>query len=207
MRDLYALMNLKSPHLVQILDVGIQNRMVYYSMEYASGSTLAETLDRGELEIPLATRYLLHLCRAVLAAHQCQVVHREVKLSNIFINKRDILQLGDIGTECHMRNQSLENTHYIAPELWLGGLSTQASDVYAVGVVAYRMFTDRMPFVATDATQMAMKHVKLAAKPLRHYSPNLPEWLADLVALMLHKNPESRPTVQDLLHRFLAQRQ
>jgi serine/threonine protein kinase len=150
---------LKHQNVVPVLNFGQDGKLLYLAMPLVTGGTI-KSLLQGEcpLPIPQAQRYLNDLAAALDAIHQHpqQIVHRDIKPSNLLIHQQDgRLVVTDFGIARTMQQEkaltqrgwSLGTQHYIAPEQEQGK-AEPASDMYAMGVVAYQMFTGLLPFQA-----------------------------------------------------------
>ncbi|HWS84203.1 MAG TPA: protein kinase [Ktedonobacteraceae bacterium] len=150
---------LKHQNIVPVLNFGQDGKLLYLAMPLVTGGTV-KSLLQGEspLPTPQAQRYLNDLGEAIDAIHQHpqQIVHRDIKPSNLLIHQKDgRLVVTDFGIARAMQQEkaltqrgwSLGTQHYIAPEQEIGK-AEPASDIYAMGVVAYQMFTGLLPFQA-----------------------------------------------------------
>ncbi|QBD81963.1 zinc-ribbon domain-containing protein [Ktedonosporobacter rubrisoli] len=150
---------LRHPNIVPVLNFGQDGSLLYLAMPLITGGTLKGLL-KAERPLPTqqAQKYLEDLAAAIDAVHSHpqQIVHRDIKPSNLLIHQDDgRLMLADFGIARAMQNEkaltqrgwSLGTEHYIAPEQEQGKAET-ASDIYAMGVVAYQIFTGLLPFQA-----------------------------------------------------------
>ena len=137
-------------------------------MEHFSGGTVADRLRSGR-EIPraLALRWLREAAEALDCAHRHDVVHRDVKPANLLIDERGRLAVGDFGiatvaaeTSLTQTGQVLGTAAYISPEQARGHMATDASDRYALAVVAFELLTGRRPFTADHPAAQARAHVE-----------------------------------------------
>jgi serine/threonine protein kinase/serine/threonine protein phosphatase PrpC len=158
---------LKHQNVVPVLNFGQDGKLLYLVMPLVTGGTV-KSLLQGEcpLPTPQAQRYLNDLAAAIDAIHQHpqQIVHRDIKPSNLLIHQKDgRLVVTDFGIARAMQQEkaltqrgwSLGTQHYIAPEQGLGK-AEPASDIYAMGVVAYQMFTGLLPFQAVVKSRGAL---------------------------------------------------
>ena len=157
---------LKHKNIVPVLNFGQDGQLLYITMPLITGGTL-KTLLKAELPLPLRTAqgYLNDLAAAVDAihSHPQQIIHRDIKPSNLLIHQDDgRLVVADFGIARAMQQEkpltqrgwSLGTEHYIAPEQEHGN-AQPASDIYAMGVVAYQMFTGLLPFQAVVRNRAA----------------------------------------------------
>jgi eukaryotic-like serine/threonine-protein kinase len=170
-------------------------------MELIPGRTLAESLDRqGALDPSEAARIAADVARALQAAHDAGVVHRDVKPGNVMITPRGEVKVMDFGIAAAASEAPLTATGaalgtaaYISPEQATGGRATAASDVYALGCVLYELLTGRPPFAARSPVALAAAHAREAPAPVRSLAPGVPPWLARACERALAKDPRDRP--------------
>jgi serine/threonine-protein kinase len=164
LREAQAAALLRSPHVVQILDHGIDNGTPYIAMELLEGENLAARLDRvGRLDVEETARIVLHLGRAIGRAHDAGIVHRDLKPDNIFLVKNDdeeIAKVLDFGIAkstavtlvmsplTSTRNGAVMGTpHYMSPEQTEGTRDVDhRTDIWAMGVIAYECLVGARPF-------------------------------------------------------------
>jgi serine/threonine-protein kinase len=163
MREARAAATLRSPHVVQILDYGVDEGLPFIAMELLEGETLAQRLERvGRLTASETVRFATHIGRAVARAHDAGIIHRDLKPENVFIVKNedeeivkvldfgvakmDTAELGPKGTRT--RTGSLLGTpYYMSPEQAQGNKTIdRRSDLWALGVIVFECMTGKRPF-------------------------------------------------------------
>lgn len=197
--------HLSHPEIVTLLEFGFHEGQPFLVMEHLEGESFDHWLaqapsDRRILEV------LLALCRAVAYAHGQGVLHRDIKPSNLQVLADGRTKLLDFGIA---RSGSVALTatgmlmgtpQYLAPEVLEGKGHSRASDVYAVGLVAYEALAGTSPFAA-DTLEQCLKRVLIETpKPLEEIRPDLPVELSRAVMASMAKDPGDRPTgVEPLL--------
>lgn len=188
---------LKHPNIVPVLNFGQDGKLLYLAMPLVTGATVKSLLQNEcPLPIPQAQRYLNDLAQAIDAIHQHpqQIVHRDIKPSNLLIHQKDgRLVVTDFGIARAMQQEkaltqrgwSVGTQHYIAPEQ-VDGKAEPASDIYAIGVVAYQMFTGLLPAQATIRSRGANLPVPSAM------NPSLPPGLDPIIMRAMDINPTKR---------------
>ncbi|MDH5493905.1 MAG: protein kinase, partial [Myxococcales bacterium] len=174
----------------------------YIVMEPMMGGTLEERLEASEaadrrLSLGLIRQVLSALLRGLEAVHRRGVIHRDIKPANIFFDAAGGVKLGDFGV-AHLSDLGTTRTGammgtlaYMAPEQLTGaGLPSPATDLYALGIVAYRMLAGRLPFPGPD---FVTQHLRDAPPPLRALAPGILPALASLVMALLEKEADARP--------------
>ena len=196
---------LAHPNVVRIFDVGEDDGRPFIAMEYVDGETLAELVDRnGPVPAHEAAELGVQICRALAAAHEAGLVHRDVKPQNLLLGSNRLLKLGDFGialglggTGLTLAGTVLGTAAYLAPEQARGEEVTAAADVYGVGAVLYELLTGGPPrrpaslSELTDATEIAPP-------------PGAPPALARIVMRCLAADPEGRPRSAAALAHELA---
>lgn len=200
---------LNHPNSVAIIDFGkTDDDLLYLVMEFLRGKDLARVVyDEG----PLPFRRIVSVLRQVLAAlaeaHHLGIIHRDLKLENIILERLrsggDFVKVVDFGLAKVRAAQSTSITSpgivcgtpdYMAPEQGRGDAIDARSDLYAVGVILFRLLTGRLPFEGESATQVVLKHITMPAPDPRRVAPEreIPEALAQVVHKALSKRPQDR---------------
>ncbi|MEX1366596.1 MAG: protein kinase [Nannocystaceae bacterium] len=195
------------PNIIDIVDIGTtDDEDVYFVMELLEGRTLGEVVAT---EGPMAVRRAVHvarqICRAVAAAHQVGIIHRDLKSDNVILITRgkdpDFVKVLDFGI-CKTSTSDSQQTSpgvvmgspdYMAPEQGAGLEATVASDVYAVGCVVYEMLAGRLPFQGRNAIDVLMQKGAREADRVTQYRPEVPAALADVLARCLMRSAQDRP--------------
>ncbi|MBV9689775.1 MAG: serine/threonine protein kinase [Ktedonobacteraceae bacterium] len=188
------------PHIVRVLDFGIEAMTPFLVMEYAPNGTLRE---RHPNEIPLAlstvVNYVSQLAQALQYAHEQGVIHRDVKPENMLLGRAGELLLSDFGIalaassqqQSTQRAQEMAGTiAYMAPEQ-IHAQVTVSSDQYALGIVVYEWLSGTRPFEGSWA-EVALKHALEAPPRLREKLPTLSASVEEVVMRALAKEPQQR---------------
>src|SRR6201994_1270539 len=163
------------PGVVDVYDYGSDPVVgAYLVMEYVEGDALSRTLGRvGRLTPGRTMALVAQAADALQAAHANGIVHRDVKPGNLLVRPNGTLVLTDFGIarsalvgQLTAAGSVLGTASYISPEQAAGGTATAASDVYALGVVAYQCLFGHRPFDGATPIEIAMKHVRDNARAL-----------------------------------------
>jgi tRNA A-37 threonylcarbamoyl transferase component Bud32 len=198
-QELKLCRKLRHPNIIQVYDIGIHGGHRYFTMELLEGMSLDKMLGEP-LEVERGVDYLRQACAGLYAAHQCGVVHRDVKPENIFITKHGLVKIMDFGiakssvqTGTTTLGTIAGTPEYMAPEQ-IDDFSAAgpAADQYSLGVVAYYTFTGCVPFKHDQMISLLMMHLRQTPTPPREINPCLPEKLEQVILRMLAKRPEDR---------------
>ncbi len=196
---------LHHPHIVQVYNFGEQDGLTYMVQELLPGPSLDQHLrsvaTRGQLlgrqDIVSITS---QLASALDAAHAAGIVHRDVKPGNALWSASGALVLTDFGIAQHNRTDQQQpctgmligTPDYFSPEQAQGAAGTQASDIYALGVVIYEMLTGRVPFHGETHQEVIQQHRTIAPPPLHLLRENALPAVEEVVQRALAKQPEQR---------------
>jgi eukaryotic-like serine/threonine-protein kinase len=205
---------LAHPNVVQVFDYGEDAGRPYMVLEYLSGGTLADRLPENT---PLAdgdTRTIATDIAAALAhAHAHGVVHRDLKPGNVLFDPEDRAKVTDFGIAHVQGGDTLTDegtivgtAAFMAPEQVSGETTTPATDVYAFGVLLYRMLTGRYPFESENALELARMQRDVEPPPIGVVRADAPGDLAVLATAALSKDPALRPNGGAALVRSLQSR-
>lgn len=200
-REARAVAQLNHPHIVQVIDFGEDDNTPYIVLEFVDGETLKERIRRlGRLPISEAVAYAIEIGRALQAAHERHIVHRDVKPQNVLVDEEGSAKVTDFGIARTLDQEGLTadgrvlgTTDYVSPEQALGQPVTGQSDVYSLGVVLFEMLTGDVPFKGENQVAVAMKHVR---EELPDVQIRRPEVSAALAAVL------DRATAKDLDDRY-----
>ncbi|MBM2616818.1 protein kinase [Actinoplanes sp. LDG1-06] len=185
------------PGVVDVYDYGSDQQLAFLVMEYVEGDALSRTLSRVGRLTPARTMALIaQAADALQAAHANGIVHRDVKPGNLLVRPNGTLVLTDFGIarsalvgQLTVAGSVLGTASYISPEQASGAVATPASDVYALGVVAYQCLSGHRPFDGATPMEIAMKHVRETPRPL---PGDIPPQVRAIVDRALAKDPNAR---------------
>lgn len=192
------------PGVVDVYDYGSDQQIAFLVMEYVEGDALSRTLSRVGRLTPARTMALMaQAADALQAAHEKGIVHRDVKPGNLLVRPNGTLVLTDFGIarsamvgQLTAVGSVLGTASYISPEQASGATATPASDVYALGVVAYQCLSGRRPFEGDNPLDIAMKQVREVPRPL---PADIPPAVRAIVDRAMAKEPANRwPTAATL---------
>lgn len=175
-----ALATLEHPHVTRMIDGGFtEDGTPYIVMEYVDGEPIDAFCDRHGLDVPARIRLFLDLCSAVAHAHQHSTLHRDIKPSNVLVDHEGRVKLADFGIArvidavesggeaATVTVLAMMTPQYASPEQLRGETLSTASDLYALGVLLYRLLTGAMPFTETTSSAREQEKLVLSTAPTR----------------------------------------
>ncbi len=198
------------PGTVQVLEAGSVGGRPYLVMERLVGHTLGDAVDAGPIAPRVALGVLIELCDVLDAAHDAGIVHRDVKPDNVFLLDPDVAftrrsKLLDWGV-ARIRSERdpwagmmAGTPQYVSPEQARGHDVGPSCDVYALGVLTYRLFVGKLPFEAESPTRLMRMHCT-SRPPRQRGRDAFPAAVGALVGAMLAKHEADRPALREVAH-------
>lgn len=189
---------LEHPNIVNIYDVGSENEYHYIVMEYVEGITLKTYIEKkGQLSFKEAVSIAIQVGRGIEAAHNKNIIHRDIKPQNIMISTEGKVKVTDFGiaraaSSNTINSDVMGSVHYASPEQARNGFVDGKSDIYSLGIVMYEMVTGRVPFDGDTTVAVAIQHLQEEMVPPSAYAPNLPISMEKIILKCTQKNPDRR---------------
>lgn len=189
---------LKHPHIVPLLDFGVENSIPFLVMEYAPNGTLRQQHQSGAcLPLTRVNVYVQQIASAIHYAHEQRLIHRDIKPQNMLVGQEGQVLLSDFGvaanahSEQSLKTQEMTGTvSYMAPEQ-IHGKARPASDQYALGICVYEWLCGVRPFVGST-WEVVTQHLSADPAGLRSHVPYLPPAVEQVVLQALAKDPQQR---------------
>jgi len=201
-REARAAGQLNHPNIVAGFDVGESNGYYYFAMEYVAGKTLKQILAaEGKLAPERALNIAAQVAEALKHAHECGLVHRDVKPGNIIITASGVAKLADLGLAKAFRTDSsvtqegrtIGTPDYASPEQARGELDVDIrTDIYSLGATLFHMVSGRVPFTGSTPAAIFAKHITEELPPLHVMRQEFPEPIARLIRKMMAKERDRR---------------
>jgi len=198
-REAELIAALEHPAIVPVYDFGWHGEQPYIVMRYMSAGSLEDRLEKdGELKFTELGHVFKRVGDALDAAHAQNIIHRDVKPSNILFDSTGEAYLSDFGIA---KSKAISDEDgewlvgtpaFMSPEQVKGEKVDGRSDVYAMGVMLYRLLTGQLPFQSDSTTAMINAHIELPIPDVRHIRENIPAVWQEVVAKAMAKDPNER---------------
>jgi serine/threonine-protein kinase len=196
-----AVAKLDHENIVKVLDVVEDQGFLCILMELVQGPTLQDKLDdEGVIAPRFAFRIAAQIARALEAAHEENVVHRDVKPANVILSGRpgdEAVKVVDFGLAAQQDMNRVGTPLFMSPEAAQGKRIDEKSDVYALGVCLYRMLTGELPFTGATVKEILAAHVSADLAPPSTRRPQLGKTYDELLKKLLVKSKGYRPTAAE----------
>jgi len=199
-REASAARRISHRNVVRLHDIGEEQGILFLSMEYISGTSMAELLQRqGTIALPQLRDLIGQICQGLEAAHSAGVVHRDLKPANILIDDAQQVKIIDFGLARlpHLEGMTatgmiLGTPEYMAPEQIRGKAVDPRSDIYALGAVLYHALVGQPPFVGDTPIAVGFKHVNEQLVSPTQVKADVPEAWSQVVLQAMAKDPAAR---------------
>jgi len=210
-REAGLAMRLDHPNVCRILRLGeSEDGLIYLVMPFLEGELLSDREVRGgPMDIALGVSLLRQMCAGLHHAHELQIIHRDLKPENVMLvpddggTERAVVM--DFGLAKERRADPaiakltatgiiLGTPEFMSPEQIRGKPLDARSDIYALGIVAFEMFTGKLPFQGRNAQEMMIARLRSQPVPIRQYRPDVPDAVEKALTKALQTNPDDRFT-------------
>jgi len=190
---------LNHPNITTIYEIDEVNQKCFMSMEYIEGQSIKELIKADRLSMEEILKIALQVCEALTAAHEKEIVHRDIKSDNIMLTPRGQVKIMDFGlaklkgvTKLTTTGTTLGTLQYMSPEQAQGREADHRSDIFSFGVVLYEMITGQLPFKGEQEVAVVYSIINETPEPLARYKANVPEGLQRVVDKALQKDRSTR---------------
>ena len=206
-----AAAQLNHPNIVAAYDVGQAGEHHYFVMEYIDGPTVYDRLVKDKrLSEADAVKIVIGVAKALEHAHKRGFIHRDIKPKNIMLNSQGTVKLADLGLARAMSDKDAAKAeagraygtpYYISPEQIRGEIKIgPQADIYGLGATFYHMVTGRVPYEGKNPSAVMHQHLKSQLMPPDHLNPKLSGGSAQVIEMMMTKDPAERySSATDLL--------
>jgi WD40 repeat protein len=198
LRESRTVASLSHPHIVRILDYGVNEKTPFLVMDYAPNGTLRQRYPSGTiLPLTLIVSYVKQIASALQFAHDKKLIHRDIKPENLLLGSNNEVLLSDFGTASFVQSTHLQNAGeligtiaYMAPEQF-SGEAYFTSDQYALGIITYEWLTGERPFGGSPI-EIASQHLFASPPPLCQKNLSIKPEVEEVVMMALAKDPHER---------------
>jgi non-specific serine/threonine protein kinase len=194
-REAQAAASLNHPNIVTIHEISHDDDQIFIVMEYVEGKSLRDVINEYKLGLEKTVDIISQICDGLLQAHQAGIVHRDIKLENILIDKDARVKILDFGlaklkgvSKLTKDSSTVGTIHYMSPEQLRGEEVDHRSDIWSLGVVFYEMLAGEVPFKGDYDQAVAYSIQSEKFEPIKSIAPEHDEMLNKLLA----KEPENR---------------
>jgi len=209
LREARSMAALNDPHIIQIYFIGDDEGQTFFVMEFVDGESLSSVLKREhQLKPEQAAKVIYQTALGLATAHDRGVIHRDIKPGNIMIDSRGNVKIADFGIALSSADISKKLTStgefvgtpgYLSPEVCLGKLVDQRSDIFSLGIVLFEMLAGRMPFTDESPLGLMLEVVKAEIPDVRALNADVDPELSRILSRMIAKEPADRyQSCQDL---------
>ncbi|MFD8011297.1 protein kinase [Streptomyces sp. NPDC058955] len=208
LREAQVLARIAHPNTVTVYDAGEFAERPYLVMEYLQGISLQDLIGEGPLDEQVVRAVAAEMCEGLSAAHEAGVLHRDVKPSNVHLSRRGRVVLHDFGIASLLEADTgtltapgviVGTPAYMSPEAVRGAATGTYSDLYGLGVCMYEMLSGELPFKSAGSAPVMLYRVANEGLP---ELTGVPADLAALVADLVHRDADLRPTAAETLDRL-----
>jgi len=201
-KEAKASANLNHPNIVSTFDFGLDGDHLYIVLELVEGTDLKSWIRQSKVvDFNKTFSFLKQAAAGLSYAHSAGIVHCDIKPQNLLINTEGILKISDFGISRTIETISPEEKHsdvwgspyYISPEQSRGEPPTTASDVYALGIIAYELATGSLPFLSDNALDLLQMHRVQKPQPPNLKNHKISKQFNDLILQCIKKDPSLRP--------------
>lgn len=194
---------INNPYVVRAFAPGRKRHSLYTVTEFIEGRTLTQWMaDNPRPDLESVRELVEQIARGLRAFHRLEMIHQDLRPDNVMIDRTGTVKLIDFGATrvagiaelaADGPDERLGTAQYSAPEYFLGEAGTHRSDIFSLGVIAYQMLTQRLPYGARLArARSRLDQLRLKYIPARHFNSDLPAWVDGPLKKALHPDPNKR---------------
>lgn len=204
LREARSMAALSDPHIIQVYFIGTDEttQQPFFAMEFVDGDSLSATLKReGKLSVENALKIMHQTALGLATAHDKGVIHRDIKPGNLMLTKRGQVKIADFGIALATQDISKKLTStgefvgtpgYLSPEVCLGKIVDQRSDIFSLGIVLFEMLSGKTPFTDESPLGLMLEVVKAEIPDIRGINSEVDPQTAAILTRMVAKEPADR---------------
>jgi len=200
LREVQLMRRVNDSNVVRTYDVGADQDIVYFTMEFVDGHSLLDVLETNTIRHQDIPNLILQICKGLSAIHEAGIIHRDLKPGNILILDDGTIRITDFGvarpeiSELTAHNEVIGSSTYMAPEVWLGENITASVDLYSLGIILYEIVIGEPPFDSDSPASLMRLHLDRQPTPPERVKRDTPAWLNKLIMMLLEKKAVRRPS-------------
>ena len=208
-REAQLLNKIDHPNIVKLYEIGTEQGIIFFTMEYVEGQSLAELMDQYVFSEDHIAHFIIQMCQGLSVIHSNGITHRDMKPGNILVTEDGQVKISDFGmarekfSRLTAENQIVGSVCYMAPEIWRGDEVTPFVDFYSLGIMLYELATGEVPFENAWPAELMRMHIYEPPPQPIDKNPDLPPWLNELVVKLLQKYPHERPSSNEEIIEFV----
>jgi predicted Ser/Thr protein kinase len=204
LREARSMAALSDPHIIQVYFIGTDEatQQPFFAMEFIDGESLSGTLKReGKLTVENALKFMHQTAQGLATAHDKGVIHRDIKPGNLMLTQRGQVKIADFGIALATQDISKKLTStgefvgtpgYLSPEVCLGKIVDQRSDIFSLGIVLFEMLSGKTPFTDESPLGLMLEVVKAEIPDIRGLNAEVDPQTAAILTRMVAKDPNDR---------------
>lgn len=198
-REAQSAASVEHPNIVTVYETGEYKNRLYIAMQYVEGKQLNDIIEQGNLSISDITDIIKQICKGLEAAHNNNLLHRDIKPQNIKLDKQNTVKILDFGlakffdqTFLTSEGSTMGTVPYMSPEQLKGEELTSSSDLFALGIVWYQMLTKRLPFDGEYEASIIYSIINEEPDDLLSDIHDIPDNIKNIIKKLLAKNSKER---------------
>lgn len=209
-REMRASESVSHPNVLRVLDYFSDEQTLFSITEYVEGQTLADLQERKQqIAIDAVLSILIQLCAGLDAIHRSGCLHRDIKHESVLLSYKGEIKITGCGSIArtgiaHSMNKDnglIGTVGFVAPECLEHGIVDKREEIYAIGIIAYELLTDRPPFRGESIIQTTTQRLSTDPPPPELYRSDCPKALSQAILKALARNPDERyQTAQEMLN-------
>ena len=204
--ELITARDLTHPYIIKVYDIGQYREVSYFTMELVEGLTLKQFIEESKRQdFPKKLKLFVQICEGIKAAHDQDVIHRDLKPQNIIVTKNGTPKVLDFGIARKYTTQDQKHgvsgsPKYMAPEQIMNEDMDPRTDIYALGIMMFYLFTGKEPFVGKNANEILLKQINHPLPDPMEFNKDIPFWLVEIIKRCCNKNKDMRySNLEDLI--------
>jgi serine/threonine protein kinase/Tfp pilus assembly protein PilF len=207
LNEAQAIALLDHPNICTIFEIDEAKGQTFIATSYIEGQSLKDKIASGSLTLKEAIDISIQIARGLEEAHEKEVIHQDIKTSNIMVNSKGQVKIMDFGLAKMVKGsrfteegKTMGTVAYMSPEQASGGNTDTRTDVWSLGVVLYEMITGQLPFKGEYEQAVIYSILNEEPEPIKNLKADVPQKLEQIAKKALYKNPDSRYSkVADIL--------